>query len=166
MKRVIRVLSAVSAGASLAWGIAKALRKGRKSDAPPWEAPKPEAAKSAASEPPVKASAPAPKAVEPPKAPEAPKAAEAAAPPEPVEATEPAPAEEETVIKGVVVYHPDRLIAWVNGADEDALKDAGLKGKALSTVLESRPFGTADDIGSTSGIGRRTLQALCAAADA
>ena len=123
MKRVIRLVSAVSAGASLAWGIAKALRKGRKSGPPSWEStPSP--------------APPQPKApVEPAPAEPQPEPAQEASvePSAPVAEPEPAaPVEEavapssELVMKGVVVYHPQRLVDFVNDADEDTLRSAGI----------------------------------------
>lgn len=146
MKRVVRLVSALSAGASLAWGIARALRKGSKRDAaPPW---------------PETPAAPAPK----------PAASVAPAPAEPVEAAaEPVEApvaeeKQEILIKGVVVYDAAALLAFVNDADSEAFKEAGVKGKALAVLEGARPFASAEALGSTAGVGRRTLQALCAAA--
>lgn len=153
MKRLVRIVSAVGAGASLAWGIAKALRKGarRTGDTGTWQPP------AAPATPP--ASKPAPVS-EP----------EAVAAPEPVEVeADEAPEVEEprdVVIKGVVIYQPGALLTFVNEADAEALKDAGVKGRALSVIEGARPFASVEDLGKTAGVGRRTLQALCAAADA
>ncbi|MEZ4316021.1 MAG: hypothetical protein R3F61_00885 [Myxococcota bacterium] len=171
MSRVFRVVSALGAGAALVWGLAKSLRKrGRSEDpkAPQWP-PTPEQTRR--SEPVVRpaepAKAEAPKAepakaepakAEPPKA-EAPKAPEVA----PV-AAEPV-AEEPLVLKGVVIEDPARLVAYVNDTSEADLQEAGLKGKALALVLESRPFADARALGETAGIGRRTLQTLTNALD-
>ena len=156
MRRVFRVVSALGAGASLVWGLARSLRKKSKPDeaTPEWP-PRPEpgaAAEPAAAAEPGAAAEPA-AAAQPETAPEP------AAPPQP-EATP-----EELVLKGVVIEDPARLVSFVNEATDEAFHAAGIKGKALSVVLANRPFADAQALGSTSGIGRRTLQALNSAAE-
>ena len=174
MKRVKRLVSAVTTSVSLVRGIIRALRKGARQNEgaeTPWTPPE----ATTAPEPVEPPAEPAP--VEEPPAPAAPVEEAPTPSEEPVETASEEPVEtasEETVeapepelvVKGVVIYHPERLVSWVNEATEDALKDAGVKGRALSLLQEERPFADADALGHTAGIGRRTLQALCTAAEA
>lgn len=158
MKRVIRLVSALGAGASLVWGLARSLR-GREKDTgtpdPNWP-PKPAPAAKKDTKAEAKPAKPAAKAKPTPKA--APKkSAPAKAAPKAAGKAEP------LVLKGVVVENPAKLLKYANTASEASLVEAGIKGKALSVVLESRPFKSADVVGDTKGIGRRTLQTLCAA---
>lgn len=167
MKRVKRLVTAVTSTASLVRGILRALRKGgRKQEQPPaWSPPEPAPAASEEAEPEF-APEPEPE-VEPAAEPEAavePEVASESAPDEGAEEDE--PVESDLVVKGVVIYAPEKLVAWVNEATEDDLREAGVKGRALSVLQEARPFADAEALGHTNGVGRRTLQALCTAAEA
>lgn len=146
MKKVIRLVSAVGAGASLVWGLARSVarrvRKGDEGDTP------------SAPEWPPRPSEPMPS--------EATKS-------EPVASQEPDPAPEveeasstaeALVLKGVAIDNPAAFLAIVNDSDEAALGEAGVKGKALALILEKRPFERAEDV-AIPGVGRRTLQAIC-----
>ena len=91
--------------------------------------------------------------------------------PEPVPEPEPAPVEEvEAPVepythKGVVLEHPDKALAFANGATEDALAAAGVAGAGLRTLLKERPFDSIEALCGTRGIGPKTLKALAASGD-
>lgn len=154
MRRVVRLVRALGAGASVVWGLARSMRRGgdaeRPSDpAPGWPPPEPPRAE------------PPPARVEPVVPKPAPQAAAVVPAPEPI--AEVAEAAEPLVLKGVSVEDPAALLAFANDATDDQLKEAGIKGKALSTLVDARPYASAEALGDTPGVGRRTLQALCAA---
>lgn len=166
MRRVVRLVRALGAGASVVWGLAKSLRRGgdtapASDPAPGWPPPQPDRPE------------PPPTRVDPAVVPElAPKQAsvplDTDAIPEPDRLSVPlaeaagVPAEP-LVLKGVSVEDPAALLAFANDATDDQLKEAGIKGKALATLVDARPYASADALGDTPGVGRRTLQALCAA---
>ncbi|MCB9675976.1 MAG: hypothetical protein H6737_12710 [Alphaproteobacteria bacterium] len=188
MRRVFRVVSALGAGAALVWGLAKSIRRKRNggesekgAEWPPKPQPEPvkpaakaeaKPAKAEPAEAPKAEAKPAPKA-------EAKPAPEAEAKPAPKAEAKPAPkaeapkaeapkaeaSAEPLVVKGVVIDDPAKLLAYVNGASEDALQAGGVKGKALAVLLENRPFADAEALGNTAGVGRRTLQTLSNALD-
>lgn len=170
MNKVIRVISALGAGASLVWGIARSLRRKRGSSddgGPDWP---PKDAEQAASAAPAKP-APAEQAAEEPEQTEpvaeaSPKETEpTAAPEEPVvDSAQDEDSEEPPVVKGVAFENPTGVVELVNTVDEEALKELGIKGKASQRVLETRPIETVHDL-AVPGIGRRTLQALAGATE-
>ena len=81
-------------------------------------------------------------------------------------AAEPVPEEpvaEEPVavtLKGVDIADAAAFVAAVNAADEATLKGAGLKGKALKVVLAGQPFASAEAVGSTAGVGPKSIAVL------
>jgi hypothetical protein len=88
----------------------------------------------------------------------------AAAPgePEPAEPTDDVAPEpgEPAEVKGVIIPDPEALLAFANGAEEAALQSAGLTANAIKAVLAHRPFASVEALGSTKGIGKKTLEAL------
>ena len=84
--------------------------------------------------------------------------------PAPVEVAKPAveaaPVVEAITVKGVHISDPAAFVAAANAADEAGLKAIGLKGKALKLVLAGQPFASAEALGSTAGIGPKSVQAL------
>lgn len=194
MNKVIRVISALGAGASLVWGITRSLRRKRGNTddgGPDWpprdaekaargesekkadakKAPKAEAKpepKKADAEPqkvePKKADA---KTVEPKKADAKkvePEKSEAKTASDAKEAAPAADASGPTVVKGVELENPKAVVELVNSIDEEGLKDLGIKGAANQKVLDTRPIETVHDL-AVPGIGRRTLQALAGATE-
>lgn len=155
MRRVVRVVKALGAGAAVVWGLAKSLRRGGKPDAaaPGWPPPPSEPYV-----PPVAVAQPVP--VPQPVAVAAPGSAEPVAVPT-VEPAEPASsADQPLLLKGVSVPDPAALLALANTGADDRLRELGIKGKALAVLLENRPYATPEALGDTPGVGRRTIQAL------
>lgn len=167
MKKLIRVISALGAGASLVWGIARTIKRSRGNTddgGPDWP---PKNAEAAARATPAPKAPEAPAAKKPAPAKDAPQdAAPAKAPVEDAApeaaaakpAVEPA-SDEPLVVKGVEFPSPEAVVAFVNQADADALNDVGIKGKAQQLVLDTAPIESVEDL-AVPGIGRRTLQSL------
>ena len=63
-------------------------------------------------------------------------------------------------LKGVDIADAAAFVAAVNAADEATLKGAGLKGKALKVVLAGQPFASAEAVGSTAGVGPKSIAVL------
>jgi hypothetical protein len=63
-------------------------------------------------------------------------------------------------VDGVVFPDGAAALAFANQADDEALKAAGIKGRALKLVQGGRPWASLQDVSATAGIGKRTLEAL------
>jgi hypothetical protein len=103
---------------------------------------------------------PAPAAKVEPKPADQAEAKPAAAQAEPKPAKPAAPAAGE--LGGHAVPDVAALLAFVNTADEAALREAKIRQPALGTLLTSRPFASLDQLAATAGIGPKTLEALAA----
>jgi hypothetical protein len=57
-------------------------------------------------------------------------------------------------------------LRFVNSADESALRAAGVAGRQVNIILEKRPFADLVAFGATPFIGRKTVEAVAAAAAA
>ena len=164
MRRVFRMVSALSAGAALVWGLAKSMRRRNKEANAPdstggstqWP-PRPEPVPEPEPEPEPEPVAEPVAELEPEPEPEPEPVADA---PEPVAEAPVAEPAEDVVLKGVVIEDPAAFLAFVNDATEAQLEAAGIKGKPQNLLVEARPFESVDAIGATKGIGRRTLQSL------
>ena len=60
----------------------------------------------------------------------------------------------------VVIADFAALVAVANDAPDEALAGAGIKGNQLKALLRGRPFADAEALGSTAGVGKKTLRAL------
>jgi outer membrane biosynthesis protein TonB len=122
----------------------------------PEPTPAPEAepkAKPAAKPAPTPTSAPEPAAPKP-KAASKPKAAK------PAKASKPAPTSASTTVNGVTVPDPEATLLLANVANEAQLTEAGIKGRAATSLVEGRPFADLEQLGNTKGVGKKTLEAL------
>ncbi len=177
MKRVIRLASAVRASLSLAWGIAKALRRGAASEPPPWEDAREETPstpagntgdstpsadndgtseafdEAAPTSPPAEASVPSQEAPAEPSSTEGPEASV----PDEAESDE---AGNGTAVKGVFLKYPQRIIDFLNESSAEDLEKAGLRPQVVRKILHARPFASVDDLANANGIGRRSLRVL------
>lgn len=176
MRRLAGRLLLLAAGAAAAWWAWNTVNG---DEAKPEPGPRPEPDPTPEPTPEEAVEAPAPQAPEPDTAPAGDAdPVEGAEPdadnraPEPLEEADnrPPPAEpapsEPLELKGVAIPAPDRLVAWVNGASEAALGEAGLTAAATKVVLAERPFDGAEALADTRGIGPKTLQALAEASEA
>jgi eukaryotic-like serine/threonine-protein kinase len=57
-----------------------------------------------------------------------------------------------------------RALAWVNAADEAALRAAGVAGRQVNIILAQRPFADFGAVAATPFIGKKTVEAIVAAA--
>lgn len=87
--------------------------------------------------------------------------------PAPVPVAKPAPkpapqAATAAVVDGVSfdAEHAARALAWVNTADEAAVRAAGVYGRGVSIILEQRPFASIEAFGATPYVGEKTVQAV------
>ncbi|MEC8423263.1 MAG: hypothetical protein VX000_05770, partial [Myxococcota bacterium] len=56
-----------------------------------------------------------------------------------------------------------RAVAFINQADEAALRAAGIAGRQVNIILDKRPFADLAAFGSTPFIGRKTVEAVVSA---
>ena len=100
--------------------------------------------------------------VEEPLEPPAPAAVEPLAP-----AEEPPPVGPSASYDGVQMTREQaaRTLAWVNEADEQALRAGGVYGRGANIILEARPFATIEAFVATPYIGEKTVRAAYDAAN-
>lgn len=74
----------------------------------------------------------------------------------------PAAASRPVVVDGVTFdgAHAARALIWLNSADEQAVRAAGVYGRGVSIILEQRPFPSVEAFGATPFIGEKTVAAV------
>ncbi|MEZ4321337.1 MAG: protein kinase [Myxococcota bacterium] len=82
--------------------------------------------------------------------------------PMPTRPVPPPPPRSELVVDdvGFTAAEAARALEWVNGADADALKAAGVYLKGVEVILANRPFASMEAFGETKGIGTKTVEAV------
>jgi hypothetical protein len=61
--------------------------------------------------------------------------------------------------------HAAKTLAWVNAAEPDALRAAGVYDRGVDLILAERPFPSLEAFGATKGIGTKTVEAVSRAAE-
>ena len=78
----------------------------------------------------------------------------------------PAPA---SVVVDEVRFSPEqarRALEFVNSAEPEQLREAGVYNRGVDLILHTRPYKTLDAFGATKGVGTKTVQAIARGSDA